>query len=262
MASRAQARRGKTLSNRADLPLSGKSALVTGGARRIGREIALTLARAGADVAITYLNSPQEAIKTAAEIKALGVHGVAVRCDLRDSKAIPGAAKHTTSQLGKLDLLVNNAGAYQTRNFGEISAEDWDEMFAVNIRGAFLITQACEHELRRRSGRVINIGSLGGIRPWATHVHYCASKAALHMLTQASARALAPEIKVNCVAPGMIDQGESEKGSETLKHFAAKTPIERNGSAWDVAQGVLFFATCPDFITGQILAIDGGLGLA
>lgn len=135
-------------------------------------------------------------------------------------------------------------------------------MFAVNIRGAFLTTQACAHELRSRSGRVINIGSLGGIRPWATHVHYCASKAALHMLTQASAKALAPEIKVNCVAPGMIDQGESERGSEILEHFAAKTPIQRNGSARDVAQGVLFFAACPHFITGQILAVDGGLSLA
>src|SRR5262249_22946172 len=233
-AGRAEACRGETLSNRKDLPLYGKSALVTGGARRIGREIALTLARAGADVAITYLNSPQEAIETAAEIKALGVRGVAVRCDLRDAKAIPSCAKQAISQLGKLDLLVNNAGGYQTRNFDEISAEDWDEMFAVNARGAFLMTQACAHELRSRLGRVINIGSLGGIRPWATHAHYFASKAALHMLTQASAQALAPDLKVNCVAPGMIDQGESERGSETLEHFAAKAPMQKNGNAQDV----------------------------
>ena len=135
-------------------------------------------------------------------------------------------------------------------------------MFAVNVRGTFLMTQACLHELRRSHGRVINIGSLGGIRPWATHAHYCASKAALHMFTQASAKALAPDVNVNCVAPGMIDQGESERGSNTQEHFAEKTPMRRNGSAADVAQGVLFFATCPDFITGQILAIDGGLSLA
>lgn len=157
---------------------------------------------------------------------------------------------------------MNNAGAYQTRNFGEISVEEWDDMFAVNVRGTFLVTRACEDELRKRHGRIINIGSLGGIRPWATHVHYCASKAALHMLTQASAKALAPEVTVNCVAPGMIDQGESERGSETLQHFAAKTPMLRNGTASDVAQAVLFFATCPDFITGQILTVDGGLTLA
>jgi len=185
-----------------------------------------------------------------------------VRCDLRDARAIQSGAKQAISHLGNLDLLVNNAGAYHTRNFDEISAEDWDEMFAVNVRGVFLMTQACAPELRSRNGRVINIGSLGGIRPWVTHAHYCASKAALHMLTQASAKALAPEIKVNCVAPGMIDQGESERRSETLDHFAAKTPMQRNGSAEDVAQGVLFFAMCPDFITGQILVVDGGLGLA
>lgn len=190
------------------------------------------------------------------------MHGVAVRCDLRDATAVPNGAKQAASQLGKLDLLVNNAGAYQTRSFGEISVDDWEEMFAVNVRGAFLMTQACTPELRIRHGRVINIGSLGGIRPWATHTHYCASKAALHMLTQVSAKALAPDISVNCVAPGMIDQGESDRGSETLEHFAAKTPMQRNGSAADVAQGVVFFATCPEFITGQILVVDGGLGLA
>jgi 3-oxoacyl-[acyl-carrier protein] reductase/pteridine reductase len=132
----------------------------------------------------------------------------------------------------------------------------------VNVRSAFLMTQVCEAELRGRLGKVINIGSLGGIRPWATHAHYCASKAALHMLTQCTAKALAPEIKVNCVAPGMIDQGESERGSETLDRSAARTPMQRNGSAMDVAQAVLFFATCPDFITGQILAVDGGLTLS
>jgi NAD(P)-dependent dehydrogenase (short-subunit alcohol dehydrogenase family) len=190
------------------------------------------------------------------------VHGVAVRCDLRDAKAIPNSARQAIDQLGKLDLLVNNAGAYQTRSFGEISVEEWDQMFAVNVRSAFLMTQTCAHELRSRHGRIINIGSLGGIRPWATHAHYCASKAALHMLTQTSAKALAPDVCVNCVAPGMIDQGESERGSETLKHFAEKTPMQRNGNAMEVAQGVLFFATCPEFITGQILAVDGGLGLA
>ena len=159
-------------------------------------------------------------------------------------------------------MLINNAGGYQTRNFEDISPEDWDEIFAVNVRSAFLMTQACTTELRRQQGRVVNIGSLGGIRPWATHAHYCASKAALHMLTQASAKALAPEIKVNCVAPGMIDQGESERGSETLDRSAAKTPLRRNGSAVEVAQAVVFFTTCPDFITGQILAVDGGLTLS
>jgi len=262
LASRAAANRGNALRNRLDLPLCGKCALVTGGARRIGREIALTLARAGANVAITYLASGEDASKTRAEIEALGVKTAAVRCDLRDAYAIPAAAKQAISDLGNLDLLVNNAGAYDTREMDEITVKAWDDMFAVNVRSVFFMTQTCMPTLRASKGRVVNIGSLGGIRPWATHAHYCASKAALHMLTEVFAKSLGPEIKVNCVAPGLIDQGESERGSDTLERFAAKTPMKKNGSAMDVAQAVLFFATCPDFITGQILAVDGGLTLA
>jgi len=241
--------------------LSGKCALVTGGARRIGREIALTLARAGADVALTYLNSSNEARTTVKEIGVMGVRSLEIKCDLRDPAAVRDAAQQTASRFGGIDLLVNNAGAYLTANFEDIAVEDWDSVFAVNVRGAFLMTQACLPELRRRYGRVVNIGSLGGMRPWATHAHYCASKAALHMLTQVSANALAPNVMVNCVAPGMIDQGESER-SEMLHRFAEKTPMRKNGSAADVADAVLFFATCPEFITGQILTVDGGLGLS
>lgn len=240
--------------------ISGKWALVTGGAIRIGREISLALARAGADVAFTYHGSAKEAKNTAAAIAKLGVRSMALPCDLRDAGAVPATVQKLITESGRLDLLINNAGSYQTRDFEEISAEDWDEIFAVNVRGAFLMTQACASHLRATRGRVVNIGSLGGIRPWAAHAHYCASKAALHMLTQASAKALAPEIAVNCVAPGMIDQGESQR-SEALSRFAQKTPMQKNGSASDVAQAVLFFATCPEFITGQILAVDGGLSL-
>jgi len=233
---------------------------VTGGARRIGREIALRLAQAGADVAFTYLRSSQDARDTAAQIGSLGVRSLDLQCELRDSNSIHSAVRQTIASLGRIDLLVNNAGAYLTTKFEHIAPDEWDLMFDVNVRGAFLMTQACSPELRRRRGRVVNIGSLGGIRPWATHVHYCASKAALHMLTQASAKALAPDVAVNCVAPGMIDQGEPE-AQELLQRFALQTPMRRNGSAADVTEAVLFFATCPDFITGQILTVDGGLAL-
>lgn len=241
--------------------MAGKCALVTGGARRIGREIAFTLARAGADIAFTYLQSGDEAEKTANALAKLAVRCFSIRCNLRDVKAIESTASAATANLGRLDLLVNNAGAYETVNFEDISAEQWDAMFDVNVRAAFFMSQACAKQLRAQKGRIINVGSLGGIRPWAAHAHYCASKAALHMLTQVAAKALAPEVMVNCIAPGMIDQGESASGSQVLEHFAGKTPVQRNGSAVDVAQSVLFFATCPDFVTGQILAVDGGLGL-
>jgi NAD(P)-dependent dehydrogenase (short-subunit alcohol dehydrogenase family) len=241
-------------------PLAGKCALVTGGARRIGREIALNLAAAGASVAITYHNSSEDALLTSAQIVASKVHGVALRCDLRDPAAVRATAREAVDSLGKLDLLVNNAGLYQSREFTEISAQEWDEMFNVNVRAAFLMTQACVAELKKQNGRIVNIGSLGGARPWITHVHYCASKAALHMLTQATAKALAPEISVNCVAPGMIDQGESQR-NEAMLRFAEKTPMQRNGSAADVAEAVRLFATCPQFVTGQVLIVDGGLSL-
>jgi len=241
--------------------LSGKWALVTGGAIRIGREISLALAHAGVNVAFTYRRSAKEAEDTARAIARLGVRSLALPCDLRDQSAVHRTLQKLAAEVAGLDLLINNAGVYQTRDFGAISIEDWDEMFAVNVRAAFLMTQGCATQLRATHGRIVNIGSLGGIRPWATHAHYCASKAALHMLTQASAKALAPEVAVNCVAPGMIDQGESEHSS-TLAHFRQKTPLQKNGSAADVAQAVMFFATCPEFITGQILGVDGGLALS
>ncbi len=233
---------------------------MTGGARRIGREIALTLARSGADVAFTYLHSENEARSTAAEIAALGVRALHLQCDMRNVDAIRSIVQQTVAALGRIDLLVNNAGLYLTKEFEQISSDEWDSIFAVNVRGAFLMTQACAPQLRRNHGRVINLGSLGGMHPWPSHVHYCASKAALHMLTQASAKALAG-VTVNCVAPGMIDQHEANR-EELLERFARKTPMQKNGTAADVAQAVLFFATCPDFITGQILSVDGGLGLS
>ena len=114
--------------------------------------------------------------------------------------------------------------------------------------------------LRKRKGRIVNMGSLGGLRPWATHAHYCSSKAALHMLTKVMAKALAPEIAVNSVAPGMIDLGETSAAA-FMRRMAKQTPMRRNGSADEIATAVMFFATAPHFVTGQILAVDGGLGL-
>jgi len=241
-------------------PLRGKTALITGGAKRIGRDLALTLADAGAKIAITYRDSKSDAENVVLQITKAGGHAYAFHCDLMDDLSVRSAAQSAIEQLGSLDLLINNAGAYQTRHFEEITPAEFDLIFGTNVRAPFLLSQVCIPELRRRQGRIIHIGSLGGLRPWATHTHYCSSKAALHMLTQTMAKAVAPDISVNCVAPGMIVFPSSEKTDETV-HFARKTPMQRNGTAADVAAAVLFFATCPKFITGQILAVDGGLGL-
>ena len=239
-------------------PLEGRTALVTGAAKRIGRAIALELARAGADVGITYLNSQSEAEETAAAIRGLGVRAFAARADLTQPEEIRAAVAAISNEFGGLDLLVNNAGYFESVVMEDITAEQWDHMFATNTRAPFLVAQAAHTALKRARGRIVNVGSLGGIHPWATHAHYCTSKAALHMLSQTMAKAWAPEISVNSVAPGMIVQGEV---GEAYQHFAEKTPMRRNGTTEDVAAAVLFFATAPHFITGQLLAVDGGLGL-
>ena len=243
-----------------DKLLQGKTVLVTGAARRIGRSIALALAERGANTAITYLASQAEAEKTVRALAAHDVDALAIRCDLRDPESIQQTMASVIEEFGQLDLLVNNAGIFESEALEDISVEQWDAMFATNTRGPFLMAQAAYPYLSAtgHEGRIINIGSLGGIHPWATHAHYCTSKAALHMLSQTMAKAWAPAISVNCVAPGMIVQGEVGAAYE---HFAHKTPMQRNGSAADVAAAVLFFATGPHFITGQLLAVDGGLGL-
>jgi NAD(P)-dependent dehydrogenase (short-subunit alcohol dehydrogenase family) len=241
--------------------LKGKRAIVTGAAKRIGREVALELARAGADVAITFRNSDREARKTVVELSSLGVRAFALKCDVRDEKSVKAMIAEAKRELGTIDILVNNAGAYETVAFEKITVAQWDDIFATNARGAFLVSQAATKELRKNKGRIVNIGSLGGMQPWATHIHYCASKAALHMLTQATAKALAPDVTVNCVAPGMIPMDYTTPKSQ-LKHFSDKTPMKRNGTAKDVAIAVRFLAGTSQFITGQILTVDGGLGLS
>jgi NAD(P)-dependent dehydrogenase (short-subunit alcohol dehydrogenase family) len=241
-----------------DKLLKGKTVLVTGAARRIGRAIALVLAERGANVAITYLNSQPEAEKTVRGLAANDVDALAVRCDLRDPESIQQTVASVIEEFGQLDLLVNNAGVFESEALENISVEQWDAMFATNTRAPFLMAKAAYPHLRATRGRILNIGSLGGLHPWATHAHYCTSKAALHMLSKTMAKAWAPEISVNCIAPGMIVQGEVE---EAYEHFAQKTPMQRNGTAHDVAAAAIFFATAPHFITGQLLAVDGGLGL-
>jgi pteridine reductase len=239
-------------------PLTGKTALVTGAAKRVGRGIALALAWAGADVAITYRASVGEAGETLAELRALGVRASMHQCHLDRPEEISAAVASMVESHGRLDILVNNAGSFASVALEAITVAEWDAMFATNTRGPFLVAQAAFPHLKAAKGRIVNIGSLGGMQPWATHAHYCTSKAALHMLSKTMAKAWAPEISVNCVAPGMIVTGEV---SAAYQHFADKTPMKRNGKSADVAAAVLFFATGPHFITGQILAVDGGLGL-
>lgn len=250
-------------------PLLGKTALVTGAARRLGRASALALAQAGADVAITFMNSAREARETVVDLSGFGGRAFALRCDVTEEASVRSMMKEAGRELGRIDILVNNAANYESVEFEKLTVRQWDAIFASNTRGPFLVTREALKWMRRRRGKgpnvgleakIINMGSLGGLRPWATNAHYCSSKAALHMLTKVMAKALAPEIAVNAVAPGMIDLGERSTAA-FMRHMAKQTPMLRNGRGDEIADAVLFFATAPQFITGQILAVDGGLGL-
>jgi NAD(P)-dependent dehydrogenase (short-subunit alcohol dehydrogenase family) len=240
--------------------LSGKTVLVTGAARRLGRAIALAAAKSGANVAITYRTSVRQAEALVEALAKHDVEALAVRCDVTDEQNVREMVKEVAAQLGGIDVLVNNAANYETVEFEKITVAQWDAIFASNTRGPFLVSREALPYLKKRGGRIINMGSLGGIRPWATHAHYCSSKAALHMLTQVMGKALAPEIAVNAVAPGMIDLGE-KAAAAFMKKMARQTPMGRNGTAEDVATAVMFFARAPHFITGQVLVVDGGIGL-
>jgi NAD(P)-dependent dehydrogenase (short-subunit alcohol dehydrogenase family) len=241
-------------------PLRGKTALVTGGARRLGRASALALAEAGADIVITFRNSARDAQRTVIDLRALGVRAAALPCDVTDEFSVKQMVKQATKELSGLDILVNNAANYEAVRFEKLTLKQWDVMFASNTRGPFLVSREALKFLRRRKGKIVHMGSLGGLRPWADHAHYCSSKAALHMLTKVMAKALAPEISVNCVAPGMIDLGE-KAAAAFMRRMARQTPMKRNGTGEEIAAAVLFFAMAPHFVTGQILAVDGGLGL-
>jgi len=243
-----------------ETPLLGKTVLITGGAKRLGRASALSLARAGADVAITFNRSACEAQHTVIDLTGLGVRAFALRCDVTSEKSVRGMVKDAVGELGGIDILVNNAANYETVDFEKLTVAQWDAIFASNTRGPFMVTREALKHLRERRGKVINMGSLGGLVPWETHAHYCSSKAALHMLTKVMAKAFAPEIAVNAVAPGMIDLAEKD-AKEFMRKMARVTPMKRNGTGEEIAAAVRFFAEAPHFITGQILVVDGGLSL-
>lgn len=235
--------------------IDGKVILVTGAAKRIGRAVALELARHGAKVAVHYWRSREQAAETAARCG-----GLAFRADLARVDQIRQLFAEIAEAYGRLDGLVNNAARYRAVDPLEATEEDWDAIHDVNLKGMFFCCQQAAHLIRRAGGgRIINISSLGGLRPWSQHVPYCASKAGVVMLTRTLAKALAPEISVNSIAPGVIHFGEDLP--EDIVRLVGVTPMRRPGTGDDIAQAVLQLLTGPSFVTGQILAVDGGLSL-
>ncbi|HLH05559.1 MAG TPA: SDR family oxidoreductase [Bryobacteraceae bacterium] len=230
-----------------------KRVLVTGAAKRIGRAIAIDLAHHGFEVAIHYGNSRAEAEETARECGG----ALVFQADLASVPEIRRLFADVRTRFGPLDCLVNNAARFTRFDPLEITEQDWDFIHDVNLKGTFFCCQEAARQMRQLgAGRIVNISSLGGIRPWADHAHYCASKAGLIMLTRALAKAWAPEIAVNSVAPGVIAFGDTDAEAQSM---IRATPMQKAGTGADIAEAVRFFLSAPEFITGQILAVDGGL---
>jgi len=234
------------------MSLQGKVVLVTGAAKRVGRGIALRLAEEGAPVAIHYNRSEAEARNTAQEARA-----ELFRANLESVEEIGRMFAEVEQRMGRLDGLVNNAARFTRFDPLAITEKDWDFIHTVNLKAVFFCCQnGARLMLKSGGGRIVNLSSLGGIRPWAEHAHYCASKAGVIMLTRALAKAWAPRITVNSVAPGVIP---FEDIDERGKNLIEATPAGRGGTPAEIADAVVYFLKAPELVTGQVLAVDGGL---
>lgn len=241
------------------MPLSGQTALITGGARRIGAQIARTLHAAGARVVIHYHHSQREAQALAAELEDVRAGSTAaVACNLLDTAALPRLVDVSRERFGALHLLINNASTFYPTPVGQITPEQWDDLIGTNVRAPLFLTQAAAPSLRQSHGSVLNIVDIHGQRPLRDHAVYSTAKAALIMLTRALARELAPEVRVNAVAPGAILWPESGIDASRKEKIQSNTPLARSGSPEDIARAALFFATEAPFVTGQVLTVDGG----
>lgn len=231
-------------------------ALVTGGAHRLGRAIALALAATGAHVAIHYHSSPEKAQTTLAELQALGVEAMMIAGDLAEHSAAERIVDEVLQHWGRLDILVNNAGIWGPTPIGTVTAERWDELLNTNLRGAFFVSQRAADALRASHGCIINIADIGVERPWSHHVPYLVSKGGVVALTRALARDLAPEVRVNAIAPGAVLMPENYTEAQ-INRAAANTLLKRVGSAEDIGQAAVFLSQA-SYVTGVVLAVDGG----
>jgi 3-oxoacyl-[acyl-carrier protein] reductase len=246
--------------------VSRKTALVTGAATGIGRSAVLALARAGYDVALNYSSSEAAARKTAADAEKFSIKTLLLKCDVSDESSVRKMLKQVEQRFGRLDVLVNNAGttaSWKPKNLDSLSLEEWDRVFAVNVRGLFQVTRAAVSLLRNSKGCVINTASIVGLRPGPQPLPYAASKAAVVNLTKTLAWNLGPEIRVNAVAPGWME-GDwmkrmlKDKYDDLMGKRAKSTPLKRVVTADDVAETMMSLIQSNRFVTGEVIVIDGG----
>lgn len=242
------------------MEMRDRIALVTGGAHRVGKAIALALAREGAHVVVTYHASAEQAQQAVAEIEGCGVGGLAVQCDQSNPAQVAAVFDVLKEKWERLDILVNSAAIMQSKPFLDITPQDWDATLDINLKGPFLFSQqAGRMMLKQGQGVIINIADEAGLTPWPRDVHHSVSKAGVIMLTKATALALAPKVRVNAIAPGPVlkPEGWTDERWDTLR---PSTPLDRLGSPQAVCEAVLYLIRA-EFVTGHVLVVDGGRGL-
>jgi pteridine reductase len=237
--------------------LAGAAALVTGAGRRIGQAIAIGLAQSGCDIAVHYHGSAEGAEQTASAIRGAGRRAELVQADLSDAAAARDLPDQAARALKRLDVVINSAAIMVQEPVESVTPESWDATLDLNLRAMFFVSQGAIPHLRRSKGKIVNIADLAGLEPWPTYLPHCVSKAGVIMLTKALARALAPDIAVNAVAPGAVLLPE-EWNAKTREHIRETTPLERIGTPADVVAAVRFLLADTDYATGTILVVDGG----
>jgi len=243
--------------------LAGKTVLITGGARRVGAAIARTMHASGANVAIHYRKSASDADALAVELNTSRPRSAAtVQADLLDLAKLPGLVQFAVRSFGALDVLVNNASTFYPTKIGEITPAAWDDLMGTNLKAPLFLSQAAVPALRKSGGLILNIVDIHALRPLRNYTVYCAAKAGLHMLTRSLAKELGPEIRVNGIAPGPVLWPEGQSDTSTRAKIIERTILKRMGTPADIARTALFFAAHAPFITGQILAVDGGRSVA
>jgi pteridine reductase len=248
-----------TDTSRRDTRLAGKTAFITGAARRVGAEIARTLHSAGANTVLHYRSSSEDAEALVQGLNAVRPGSAAiVSGDLLETRELPALARAAIAAFGGLDILVNNASSFYPTPVGDITELDWDDLIGTNLKAPLFLTQAAAPALHAARGVVINLCDIHGMRPLRRHPVYSVAKAGLIMLTRSLARELGPHIRVNGIAPGPVLWPEDGLESALQAEIIDRTALKRLGSANDVARAALFFAAEAPYVTGQILAVDGG----